>query len=137
MAASATSVIGHSSGCVGPEPTCRVQGWDAAPESAPSQSLTQLEPLQASLTGRVISGARLNAFRVIYTMARAAKMRIPFNRAPAAARKAPKKAAPKKVAPKKAAPKKAAPKKCASEQRRQCCQALRSCRDELPHGRMR
>ena len=107
------SVIGHSTGCAGPEPTRRGQGCDAAPGSAPSQSLTQLEStLQAFLTGRVISGARLNAFRVIYTMARAAKMKIPFNHAPAAARKAPKKAAPKKAAPKKATPKRATAKKC-------------------------
>jgi subtilisin family serine protease len=73
---------------------------------------------KAFLTGRVISGARLNAFRVIYTMARAAKMSIPFNHAPAAARKAPKKAAPKKAAPKKAAPKKATPKRATAKKGR-------------------
>jgi hypothetical protein len=48
-------------------------------------------------------------------MARAAKMQIPFNHAPAAARKAPKKAAPKKAAPKKAAPKKATPKRATAK----------------------
>lgn len=58
--------------------------------------------LQAFLKGRVITSARLNAFRPLYTMARAAGLKIAFNPAPmAAARKAAPKPTAKRPTPKK------------------------------------